>query len=263
LGERYEEALAVYDKHPEFVLPDSAVKEIIKALKEVGRYEDAISLSKSFLEKDSSNIDVRINLIYSLIQAKDFESATDQLLNALQDHPDILRFKSLQALLFASQKKWLEFFDAIKYLTDAMTEDGKAGILSDMNEGFYLVYDEAIAFARNDQFEEALNLLDQLEVFENKSQQIRMDRIVINIWQEKFEEACPIISKWFLRRTRRRIFSRSCPRLQKKREEITMPEKHWRYISPYVEAIEEQEYEKQVQLAFIRSNMEEGDTEKR
>ncbi|HQP10102.1 MAG TPA: tetratricopeptide repeat protein, partial [Candidatus Omnitrophota bacterium] len=262
-AEKYEESLAVYDQNSGADLPDSVLKEIIKALKEVGRYADAIDLSKDVLQKDPTDIDVKINLIYALVQTGDLASAQNLLSKAVEDHSDALRLQSLQALLYASQKQWKGFFDAIEQIKKEAGDSLPADILSDMNEGFYLVYDEAIAFARQDQFNEALGLLDRLEVFENKSQQIAMDRIVIYIWQENFEQAVSDYQQMNIDQDPAPYFLKEVARAYKRCDkEIALPEKHWQYIAPYVEAIEEQEYANRVQLAFIRSNMEEGDTEK-
>jgi len=261
--ENYDEALAMYERHPEFDLPDYAVKEVIKSFREIGDYEESIRLSESFLEKQAEDPDITIGLVYSLIQTADYGEAFRQLLKANEMYPDQPRLKSLQALLHASQKKWHKFFDPVSGVAAIMADKQDPAVLSDLNEGFYLVYDEAIAFARNDQFDEALNLLDQLEIFDHKSQQVQMDRIVINVWQEKFEEALAEYQQMDIEKDPPPYFLKEVARAYKRSgEEITMPDKHRQYISPYIQAMEEGEYQDRMQLAFIRSHVEEGDIER-
>ena len=257
--EKYDEAITTYERHPAADLPDYTLEEVIKSLREVGRYEDSVALSESFLRKYPQNLDVAINAIYALIQMKRYEPAADQLARARETHPRELRLDSLGALLFASRKQWPEFFDAIKTTKKAMVDHEQAGVLSDMNEGFYLAYDEAIAFARNEQFDEAMDLLDQLEIFEQKSQQVGMDRIVIQIWQEKFEEALAGYRQMDIEQDPPPYFLQEVARAYKKNDqEIAFPDRHWQYIAPYVQAIEEENYQGQLQLAFIRTHIEEG-----
>ncbi|MBN1870744.1 MAG: poly-beta-1,6 N-acetyl-D-glucosamine export porin PgaA [Candidatus Omnitrophica bacterium] len=257
--EHFDEAVTLYHKHKESGLPDYAVKEAIKSLREVGNYEESIRLSESYLESHGKDLDVAIGLIYSLIQTKDYEKASQQLSIFVGIFPDALRLKSLQTLLFASQKQWDKFFDPIEGVRPLIIDGQDPAVLSDLNEGFYLVYDEAIAFARNGRFGEALGLLDQLEVFKHKSQQVEMDRIVIMAWQEKFGEAVDAYRQMDIQKDPPPYFLKEVARAYKKNgQEIILSDKHWQYITPYLQAIEEEEYQARLQLAFIRSHIEEG-----
>ena len=258
--ERYDEAVTLYREHQVIDLPDYAMKEVIRSLRETGDYAQAIRLAEDFLRaRAEGDIDVTVGLIYSLIQAKDHAEAAARLAEAKEAYPDTLRFRSLQALLFAVRKQWDELLGPAGGIEALVTDGQDPAVVSDLNEAFYLAYDEAIAIARSERYDEALSLLDRLGVFKHKSQQVESDRIVINVWQEKFDEAVDAYARMNIETDPPPYFLKEVARAYKKTgEETEMPDRHRRYIESYVQAIEEEELRSHAQLDVIRVRVEEG-----
>jgi len=259
--EKYDEAVKLYKQNQDLDFPDYASQEVIKSLREVGQYEHSVRLSESFLSSHPENIDVAYGLIYSWIQQKNYKKANDRLIQMREQYSGEVRMSSLQALVYASQKRWAEFFKTI----EGISKSGKKEptVLSNLNESFYLAYEGSIQFARQEQYDKALNILDQLEVQGYKTPKMEMDRIVIYIWQEKFDQALTGYQKISTKEALPPYFLKEVARAYKQNDETkSISGKHWEYIEPYVKSIEAEEYERKVKLAFIRTYMQDGDMDK-
>jgi len=255
--ERYDEAVEMYDNNKGLELPDYASKEVIRSLREVGRLEESIRLSELFLNTDPEDMDVITGMIYSLIRSANYQKASDQLTMVRTTKIDETWSSSLQAYLYASQKQWDNFFNSVKEMKTKKIKDQKSAVLSVRNEGFYLAYEESIRLARQEQYDQALNYIDLLKAAGYQSNKMEMDRIVIDVWQEDFDEALSKYKKISIKEALPPYFLKEVAFAYTERsKEINILGKHWEYIEPYVDSLEEEEIQKTAQLEMIRSHME-------
>jgi len=252
--EKYDEAAKLYNENQDLNFPDYAAIEIIKSLREVGQYEHSVRLSESFLETHSEDIGVAYGLIYSWIQQKSYKKADDRLIQMREQYSGEVRMSSLQALVYASQKRWTEFFKTAEDVKANKSGSKDPTVISNLNEAFYLAYEESIQFARQEKYDKAMDFLNR---FGYRSQKVELDRIVIVIWKENFTEALTRYQKMPIKEALPPYFLKEVARAYKQNEaKVTISGKHWEYIAPYVESIEEDGKRKKAQLDSIRSYME-------
>ena len=252
--EKYAEAVKLYKQYQDLEFPDYVTKEIIKSFRETGQHEHSVRLSESFLEAHPEDIDVATGLIYSWIQQKSYEKASDRLIQMREQYPGEVRMSSLQALIHASQNRWTEFFNTVEDVRANRSGKKDPAVLSNLNEGFYLVYEESIQFARQEQYDKALEILDQLESHGYENRKLELDRTVIYVWQEKFDQALSNYLKISTKEPLPPYFLKEVARAYKQNDtKGSISGKHWEYIESYVASIEEEENRKKAQLGSIRS----------
>jgi len=257
--EKYDEAAKLYNKHQDLNFPDYAVIEVIKSLREAGQYEHSVRLSESFLETHPEDIDVTYGLIYTWIQQKSYKKAENRLIQMREQYSGEVRMSSLQALVYASQKRWTEFFKTAEDIKANKSGKKDPAVVSNLNEAFYLTYEESILFARQEKYDKAIDFLDRLTSLGYRSQKVELDRIVIVIWKENFTEALTRYQKMPIKEALPPYFLKEVARAYKQNDaKTTISGKHWEYIAPYVDSIEEDDKRKKAQLDSIHLNMEEG-----
>ena len=131
-----------------------------------------IRLSESFLETHPEDVDVAHGLIYSWIQQKNYKKADDRLIQMREQFSDEVRMSSLQALIYAYQKRWTEFFETAEEIKASKPGKKDPAVLSNLYEGFYLAYEESIQFARQEQYDKAMGFLDRLTDLGYRSQKV-------------------------------------------------------------------------------------------
>jgi len=257
--EKYDEAVELYNQNRELDFPDYAAVEIIKSFREAGQYEDSIHLSESFLDSHPGDADVAYGLIYSLIHVKNYENANERLILMGEQYSGEARMGSLQALVYASQKRWTDFFNTVEDVRAGKSGLKDPAVASDLNEGFYLAHEESIRFARLEQYDKAIDFLDRLKGLGYRSQKVELDRIVVDVWKENFSEALTRYQKMPIEEALPPYFLKEVARAYKQDDKkTTISGKHLEYIAPYVESMEEGEIQKQAQVESIHSHMKEG-----
>jgi len=86
-----------------------------------------------------------------------------------------------------------------------------------------------------------------------------MDRIVIDVWRENFDEALTEYKKMPIKEALPPYFLKEVAYAYTERsKEINIPGKHWENIASYVKSIEVDEEKRQAKLAEVRSHKEAG-----
>ncbi|MCA9400038.1 MAG: hypothetical protein KC713_00295 [Candidatus Omnitrophica bacterium] len=121
------------------------------------------------------------------VNAGNFSSAEDILKNQVEQTQDLKKadFMGLYSLVLAQQSKWEELFDEID------SSRNTAEIIHNTNtqKAFALTYDAAILLAREEQFNEALDLLQKLKEYTYNTNKLEVDLVVIKVWRGHYEQA--------------------------------------------------------------------------
>jgi len=188
---RSQEAVIIYEKHRgEMATKDYVLPEIAKAYRLILSYEKAISIYSLYIDRYPLDIEANKGLALTYIEAERFDEA-ERIIDAfLLENKDSKLWLSLKSLADARQGVWESFFKAARRASEAGPGEGYGKYAAAwLEEGFSRAYDEAMMLAREGKYEAAFWMMDNLKASGYESEKMAVDKIVINVWMERYDEA--------------------------------------------------------------------------
>ncbi len=190
-SQEHQRAVQVFEQFErQAAIPTYVLPEVARCYRELRQYDKAVRLYERTMADRPDDRDAFTGLVLSLLDAGQLDGAREQLERRMTQEPSMARWVSLAAVTEARRGRWAESLalgQRARQLQDAGAWDQAA--IDELQQVGQLAHPVAIELAQAGRHAEAVEMLATLREIGYRSEQLKIDELVVRSWGEGYEES--------------------------------------------------------------------------